>query len=167
MKALPLFLSCTWSGVTCYMLVFGKCLLISKVFCLFQSFCINPPLNSSIGSKLSFLLFLRSLKPVDQRADRAACKRVGKKVYEKKKRSRKYLQILTILDKNQKWPVNYPLAEKLVQISVTALKTMVVCQLRSWPSGQKENGLFLAKSLTSSLFSENFFPLPSVESFDF
>lgn len=69
MKALP---SCpsAWSDVTCYMLVLVKCLLILEVFLSFYSFHINFYQSSSIGSKLPFLLLLRSFQLVDQIADR-------------------------------------------------------------------------------------------------
>lgn len=57
MKALPLCPS-AWSGVTCYMLVLVKCLLILEVFLSSYSFHIIFYQSSSIGSKLHFLLLL-------------------------------------------------------------------------------------------------------------
>lgn len=142
MKVVPLFLFWTWSGATCYMLVFRKRLLILKAFCLFYSFCINHPLISFIGCKLLLLFLLRPFKLVDQWGDRPSNKRVGKKrVFLKKK-----LKILKNLD-------------------YTWQKPEVACELSiSWKAGIdqchciEDNGGLSAEKLTKGIETKWSFP---------
>lgn len=139
----------TMSLVTCWCLENG--FSSWKFSAHFSPFALSPPLNSSIGSKLPFLLLFRSFKPVDQWADRTATKRVGKKFTKKKNQE---LKILTNLDYTWQKP------EVACELSISWKAGIDQCHCIEDNGGLSAKKLakwterkwsFLGKSLTTSL----------------